>query len=159
MAYRLKHPTVKRCPTPPLNSPEARHRYERYRLTEDRFEALLSEQNHCCSLCKKPFGGDGNPRHRLAPAVDHDHVTNTVRGLLHQVCNRKLGVIENASFLRSALCYLERWRHEFSNQAGADPDRVNSNAAEASSESGIAVEANDQRGEIESRGISSGLTQ
>lgn len=42
-------------------------------------------------------------------AVDHDHTTGKVRGLLCQQCNRSLGLLkDNVEVLRQAISYLER---------------------------------------------------
>lgn len=65
----------------------------RFELTPDDYERMLDEQGHVCALCSKPETATfrGKPR-RLA--VDHDHETGLVRGLLCAACNTELGVIE-----------------------------------------------------------------
>lgn len=55
----------------------------RYRMTVEQYEALLASQQGRCATCLKPPGG------RLL-AVDHDHATGLVRGLLCVFCNSKL---------------------------------------------------------------------
>lgn len=62
----------------------------KYGLTEDQFKAILKFQKGRCGLCrtKRPGGRYG------VWAVDHDHETNTVRGLLCFNCNKHLGFYE-----------------------------------------------------------------
>lgn len=53
------------------------------------YERMLLEQNGACQLCRwvpKP----GNRR----LAVDHDHKTGRIRGLLCGLCNKALGKVE-----------------------------------------------------------------
>jgi hypothetical protein len=45
------------------------------------------------------------PGRRLA--IDHDHVTGAVRGLLCSSCNRRLGATRNSEWLRRAAEYLD----------------------------------------------------
>ena len=50
---------------------------------------LLNNQKNKCAMCKKPE----NPSVRFA--IDHDHKTGKIRGLLCSGCNRSLGWFEN----------------------------------------------------------------
>lgn len=52
-------------------------------LTEDQYDALLLNQKGCCGVCRR--SAESFPR-RLA--VDHDHKTGQIRGLLCTHCNR-----------------------------------------------------------------------
>lgn len=71
-----------------------------YGLTEEDYANLLSEQGGVCAICRK------TPKGSLA--VDHDHKTKSVRGLLCAFCNhRVLGGVHGVDILRSALAYLE----------------------------------------------------
>jgi len=59
----------------------------KYGITEADYDALLAAQGGVCALCGKKPG-------RVRLAVDHDHVTGRVRGLLHARCNQALGPLE-----------------------------------------------------------------
>lgn len=55
-----------------------------YGLTVDDYEAMLKFQNNACWLCGKPC----STGRRLA--IDHDHLTGLIRGLLCSNCNRRI---------------------------------------------------------------------
>ena len=57
-----------------------------YGLTLQAYEAMLEGQGGGCALC----GWKPKPHHKRL-AVDHDHKTGRVRGLLCHMCNRGLG--------------------------------------------------------------------
>jgi hypothetical protein len=74
----------------------------KFGITVDQYYALLAKQNHCCAICKAKCATG----YRLA--VDHDHVTGEVRGLLCQGCNTGVGKFKDSpELLRSAAEYLE----------------------------------------------------
>lgn len=80
----------------------------RYRLkknfdiTDAEYERRLAAQSGRCKLCTRTPEDNGR---RLA--VDHDHDTGHVRGLLCTGCNSALGALgDNAEGLRRALEYL-----------------------------------------------------
>jgi len=78
------------------------HNLKKFGLTPPEYESLLKRQNGVCDICKRPPNGT-----RLA--VDHDHETGQVRGLLHKGCNLGIGNLNhNPEWLRSAATYLER---------------------------------------------------
>ena len=56
---------------------------QRYGITLEQYEQLLVKQEGVCSICHRV------PRTKPL-AVDHDHKTGTVRGLLCLWCNRAL---------------------------------------------------------------------
>lgn len=75
-----------------------------YGISGDEYEALLLAQGGGCAICGKSQGTEKN---RLA--VDHDHVTDRVRGLLCHRCNRALGAFgDSIDGIRRVLAYLER---------------------------------------------------
>lgn len=72
-------------------------RLRKYGLSESEYEAMLKAQNHKCAIC-----GD------TPTAVDHDHGTGEVRGLLCRMCNTGLGHFkDDPAALRTAANYLE----------------------------------------------------
>ena len=67
-------------------------RYEmshNYGITEDDYDKLFEKQGGVCAICGE------NPEGRLA--VDHDHETKTVRGLLCRPCNSGLGFLGDST--------------------------------------------------------------
>jgi hypothetical protein len=73
----------------------------RYGITERHYVGLLRKQNGVCAICGTP------PNGRLL-AVDHDHNTGKVRGLLCQGCNAAIGyLMDDPVVVRKAAEYLE----------------------------------------------------
>jgi len=71
--------------------------WKRYGVTPEWFDAKLAEQNGVCAIC----GGVHTQNHWRsgkieALHVDHDHQTETVRGILCTHCNKFLGQVEKA---------------------------------------------------------------
>ena len=60
---------------------------QKYGMTPDDYLSLLAKQNGVCAICSKP-----PKNNRLA--VDHDHDTGEVRGILCHPCNRHVGYFE-----------------------------------------------------------------
>lgn len=70
-----------------------------YGMTEAEYNELATAQGGVCAICK------ANPEGRLA--VDHDHETKQVRGLLCRPCNSGLGLLgDTRERLARALEYL-----------------------------------------------------
>ncbi len=80
-------------------------RYTQKLLSKEEYDAMCDRQGGVCAICgNKPAEGE-----RLA--VDHDHVSGQVRGLLCRGCNTGLGQFtDDPSRLRAAAEYLERVR-------------------------------------------------
>lgn len=85
----------------------------RYRLrglsgfTERDYKRLFQQQKGCCLICsQKETSKSKGKVTRLA--VDHDHTTGKIRGLLCRRCNRAIGLFEDSpELLFNALHYLE----------------------------------------------------
>ena len=72
-------------------------------ITIEYYEELLKEQNGCCKICKTHYSEFSK---RLA--VDHDHNTGKIRGLLCLYCNTGLGKFKDSTkLLNEAIKYLE----------------------------------------------------
>ena len=68
------------------------------------FDRLLVAQQGLCGIC----GEENRSGHRLA--VDHDHTTGRVRGLLCHRCNTAIGLLrDDPALLRAAIEYLARY--------------------------------------------------
>lgn len=81
-----------------------------YGLSEADYAKILSDQDGTCAICKLPeIGTSGVKRTIKALAVDHNHLTGTVRGLLCGMCNTALGLFkDDTRLLNAAVEYLER---------------------------------------------------
>lgn len=79
----------------------------KYKITPEEFEALWIRQNGLCAICTSPiFMGTRNT------AVDHDHNTGKIRGLLCSTCNTGLGQFqENEENIKSAIRYLSEYNY------------------------------------------------
>lgn len=76
----------------------------RYGITKDEYRLLYFQQAGVCAICHKP---ERTERNTLL-SVDHDHVTNRVRGLLCSQCNRAIGLLQDdPQVLRAAARYIE----------------------------------------------------
>ena len=77
-----------------------RHYLRNYGITLREYNNMLVKQNGVCAICEQSCTKE--------LAVDHDHCTGKVRGLLCKNCNLGLGhFLDNTSYLNSAIKYLE----------------------------------------------------
>ncbi len=71
-----------------------------YGMTEAEYNKLILQQKGVCAICKT------NKEGRLA--VDHNHKTKEIRGLLCRLCNSAIGLFKDSPvLLRNAADYLE----------------------------------------------------
>jgi hypothetical protein len=79
-----------------VGSKTARHRFNRYAVSESVWQEMVAKYDGQCWICRK------------APAkcVDHDHDTGRVRGALCRVCNMALHYHENMQWREVADAYL-----------------------------------------------------
>lgn len=78
--------------------------------TWEQQQEMLTKQGNVCAICHRPekVVRDGKQK---ALAVDHDHQTGKVRGLICSACNQGLGNFQdNPDLLRNAVFYLEQHR-------------------------------------------------
>jgi len=77
--------------------------------TPEQYQALLDKQNGRCAICGAPDGHRSCRGKKCRLAIDHDHRTGAIRGLLCNSCNRGLGRFKDSiAILESALRYLKR---------------------------------------------------
>lgn len=77
-----------------------RHAFD---LSVEEYDRMLVAQNGVCAICLQPC------RTGRSLAVDHDHATDRVRGLLCSNCNRGIGLLgDDAARVRAAASYLAR---------------------------------------------------
>ena len=68
-----------------------KHTLKRFGLTLDDYDTILRVQKGVCAICKRsPL------MNARSLAIDHNHETNEVRGLLCVTCNRGLGNFKNS---------------------------------------------------------------
>lgn len=86
-------------------------KFKTYKLTREQFLQLLSDQDHCCSICRSVLSF-------LTAKIDHNHdccpgektCGKCVRGLLCSSCNTGLGCFkDNEDNLYKAIFYLKEY--------------------------------------------------
>lgn len=85
------------------------NRQKKYGITEEEFGIYWVAQKGKCAICEQalrlPLASKGQPLDVVA--VDHDHSTGLVRGLLCNACNKGLGLFkDNPINLQKAKEYL-----------------------------------------------------
>ena len=79
------------------------------------YAAMVASQGNKCAICDHPETQTRNGKAK-ALAVDHDHATGKIRGLLCSDCNQAIGKLkEDRDVLLSAIRYLDR-------HSGASPN-------------------------------------
>lgn len=92
-----------------LNEANHVHQLRRMKCQLPLFEILMKKQNGKCAICGARQGHRSCRGKVCRLAVDHDHQTGKVRGLLCNNCNRGLGRFhDSAEIVESALRYLKR---------------------------------------------------
>lgn len=77
------------------------HLRRKYNFTPEKYNRLLKQQRGVCAIC-------GSPPVKNKLAVDHDHKTGKVRGLLCLNCNLLIGRVEkNPCFVSNIIKYLK----------------------------------------------------
>lgn len=74
----------------------------KYGITIEQYEQMKAAQNYACAIC-------GEQERKKDLAVDHNHVTGKIRGLLCQMCNLALGYMRDDPVrVRKVAAYLEK---------------------------------------------------
>lgn len=77
----------------------------KYGITVEEYDRMLYVQRGLCAIC----GSDSPGAKWRFFAVDHDHATGEVRGLLCNSCNAGLGKFaDDPGRLAAAILYLEK---------------------------------------------------
>ena len=75
-----------------------------YGITKKQYDFMLASQGNSCAICGKTPKENGR-----GLAVDHDHETGAIRGLLCTNCNLGLGSFyDNPKVLLNAIAYLAK---------------------------------------------------
>jgi len=93
--YKSKNPEI-------FKETNKRTKLAIFGLTVSEYEEILKTQNGLCAICKKKQNAE------KSLAVDHNHKTGNVRGLLCSNCNTALGLFKDSIVnLESAIIYLK----------------------------------------------------
>jgi hypothetical protein len=86
-----------------------RQRYQKLGVCNTKYDEMLTRQKGACAICNSTL----NSSRYTKLAVDHDHRTGKVRGLLCTNCNTALGLMKDSvERFESAIQYLKRHRTE-----------------------------------------------
>jgi hypothetical protein len=77
----------------------------RYGVTKEQWQEQFVKQEGRCAICNKHQSEFNRPL-----VTDHSHVTGEFRGLLCNICNVHLSVIENIDFVQKATVYLDSFK-------------------------------------------------
>jgi hypothetical protein len=77
-----------------------------YGITLETYKTMFAEQGGVCKICCRSETALGPTGHVRPLAVDHDHTTKVVRGLLCHSCNIGIGHLPTEDLLERASKYL-----------------------------------------------------
>ncbi len=98
--YQRRHPA--------RNRPNSWRKWA-YGITPEQYAEIYAEQSGKCAL-----PSCGNP----AECIDHDHATDSFRGLLCRKCNTALGMLrDNSELAKEVADYLEKHKLQVSEKA------------------------------------------
>ena len=85
------------------------NRAKRYGISVEDVESLLEESGHCCMICGVHADSISHSRSKHSKLyIDHNHETNTVRGVLCGNCNAGIGMLQDSpDILNKAILYLQ----------------------------------------------------
>ena len=80
-----------------------KERLKRYGITQEEYNKILDRQDGKCAICRIQFGST-----KRSFAVDHNHETNEVRGILCHRCNQAIGLLrEDPAIIARAISYVQ----------------------------------------------------
>lgn len=83
-----------------------------YGISFAEYNVILASQNGVCAVCEREERAIWRGQ-KTRLAVDHDHSTGAVRGLLCQKCNRALGLLEeNVRHMARLIEYIEKFKSQ-----------------------------------------------
>lgn len=87
-----------------MQTSRQRHLRAKYGITEEQYDVMLTKQKDSCALCERPAS-----IFKTRLAVDHNHFTGEIRGLLCSYCNhRVIGRHKDATLLRKMADYVDQ---------------------------------------------------
>lgn len=101
------HPCCKKC----SNEHALQNQHKRkFGITAEESKALLKAQGYKCAIC----GRKRSKKRKLA--IDHNHTTGKMRGIICIQCNSMLGhAKDNIETLKSAIVYIKKYKQEEDN--------------------------------------------
>jgi hypothetical protein len=82
---------------------------------------LLIKQNEACAICGSAVGHKTKSGKNANLAIDHDHSTGLVRGLLCNKCNRALGYFQDdVDIIQRAISYLLNFERKTQSKNGCE---------------------------------------
>jgi hypothetical protein len=79
-----------------------------FNLDEAQYDALVARAGGKCEVCGREERTTSTNGHSFLLAIDHDHATLQIRGMLCRQCNTALGCVQdNPALLRKLADYLE----------------------------------------------------
>lgn len=101
LKYRKNYPNTSRYSKDRLKSYQVKAAFG---ITYEEWVKLMESRGWACEICGRETESSGRTL-----AIDHDHSTGDIRGVLCQRCNCAIGLLsENDETLRSAIDYLNR---------------------------------------------------
>lgn len=80
----------------------------KYGITSIQWGKIFDRQKGKCPICLRALRRPGNKEGKPASAVDHDHKTGRVRGIVDYYCNRRvIGRHRETGKLKRLVEYLE----------------------------------------------------
>jgi hypothetical protein len=100
---------ISKCKSCHKKTPEENRKRNlaKYKLTPEQVKEMFAAQGDVCAICGEVPVIRSAKKNGLA--VDHDHATGLVRGILCYCCNAGLGMFkDDPARLLAAIAYLER---------------------------------------------------
>ena len=100
--WRQAHPEI-------IAGHNRRRTVQRYGITVKRYTEFLIKQDGLCAACRRPESVKHLGKIRRL-AIDHNHATGRIRGLLCGRCNGALGLLgDDILRVRALVAYMERY--------------------------------------------------